>query len=243
MGIPRIYLKGPTHFDNSIISLPAELRHRLLKVLRLRVGDKLFLFSDGIGDYLAELTHIEPQLAVTIREAFPKPPASPFKITLAPGLLPSEKMDWVIQKSVELGVASICPLLTQFSKIHLKADRMEKRMQHWQGVILHAVEQCGRIELPTLENPISLNMLLSTPQLPIYYLDPKAANFLLNSAISPSKMVLIVGPEGGLSPEELRSLKAYGAVGARLGPRILRTETAPLTALSLLQAQFGDLRD
>ena len=151
-------------------------------------------------------------------------------------------MDWTLQKATELGVTCIVPVFSQRSMVKLDNKRLKSRMQHWQGVIQHACEQCGRNILPELETPRSLaEMLQHLPEKSVnYYLEPES-NQHLNSLSAADKVGLFVGPEGGFSPDEKTALQTHGVSPLNLGPRILRTETAAVAAIAAVGVLWGDL--
>jgi 16S rRNA (uracil1498-N3)-methyltransferase len=167
---------------------------------------------------------------------------SPLRITLAQALARGEKMDLVLQKASELGVAAIVPIVTERCEVKLDAERGEKRSAHWRGVIAAACEQSGRARLPELSPPLLLRDWLASG-VRGWYLDPEGAQGLRDLDLSAHPaLTLVIGPEGGLGERDLGALRAAGFSGLRLGPRVLRTETAGLAALAALQALAGDFR-
>jgi 16S rRNA (uracil1498-N3)-methyltransferase len=164
---------------------------------------------------------------------------SPLRITLAQAIARGEKMDWVLQKATELGVEAVVPLLTERTEVKLDAERSEKRSAHWRGVVIAACEQCGRARVPAIAAPVTLRDWLAGRATPGWFLDPDAERGLRDP--EPGELTLVVGPEGGLGDRDLASLRAAGFRGLRLGPRILRTETAGVAVLAALQALHGDL--
>ncbi len=162
-------------------------------------------------------------------------------IHLGQAISRGERMDYTLQKSVELGVQIITPLFTERCGVDLQGERLEKRMQHWQQVIISACEQSGRCYIPELKAPCSLEKWLMELKVDLaWIMDPRASTPLSAIQKSVGRVALLCGPEGGLSELELDQAKQHGLLGLLMGPRILRTETAALTALSLLQAQWGD---
>ena len=168
---------------------------------------------------------------------------SPLAITLAQGVARGEKMDLVLQKGTELGVAAFAPINTERTEVKLDAERAAKRLAHWQGILAAACEQSGRARLPRLGEPVSLANYAVAENAPVkLVLDPQAGLGLHDLALpAAAEVALLVGPEGGLSDRDLAAARAAGFTGLRLGPRILRTETAGLAAIAALQALYGDL--
>lgn len=227
------------------ITLPEDSSLHLLRVLRLEPGDAVTLFNGDGHDYTARLLTAAKRGAeaeITGRE--PVPRESPLRITLVQGVARGEKMDLVLQKATELGVDAFTPVVTERTEVKLDAERAEKRMAHWRGVVAAACEQSGRAVLPRLSQPAALSAYAGAETADIkLVLDPKGDVGL--AGLSPQagqSIALVVGPEGGLSERDLATLRAAGFRGLRLGPRILRTETAGLAAVAALQALYGDLR-
>ncbi len=226
------------------MELPERVHRHLQQVLRLQPGDLVVLFNGRDGrDYQARLTRIDRRGAeVEILEAGAEelPPA--LELHLALGISRGERMDWALQKAVELGVAGIQPLFTLRTQVRLQGERLEKRLAHWRGVILSACEQSGRRLLPDLEPPRKLDSWLQQTTGPVLLLDPRAARPLPKLPSPGERVTFLVGPEGGFDEKERHLAYACGCTGVRLGPRILRTETAPLAALAAAQALWGDFR-
>lgn len=242
MSTPRIYLPQPLT-SGTTAQLDARAQRHLVKVLRLKPGADLTLFNGEGGEYRATLEDTRREGAqVSIREFIDRNRESPLDIELLQGMARGEKMDLILQKAVELGVSRIVPLATERSQVRLSGERLDKRMQHWRGVIIHACEQCGRNRLPELADMQDLNAALTahdSHRLGLL-LDPTAERGPHDLAQAGSYS-LLVGPEGGLSAPEWGQAHSAGFLGIRLGPRILRTETAGLTALAALQCLYGDL--
>ena len=209
----------------------------------MREGDPIVVFNGCGGEFAGTVVAVQ-RAAVSVRlDTFlDVVRESPLKVRLAQGISRGERMDLTIQKAVELGVAGIVPLATERSTVRLDEIRARKRAEHWQGIVRHAAEQSGRTRLPVIEPVQTLTQLLSAlPQPGRLLLDP-AANVALGGQALPHEVCLAIGPEGGFSPAERHQLEAAGFQPRRLGPRILRTETAALVALSILQDHAGDLR-
>lgn len=226
------------------LSLPEDASTHLLRVLRLAPGDEVVLFNGDGHDYGARLLTASKRGAeaeVLSRREVPN--ESPLRITLAQGIARGEKMDLVLQKATELGVAAFAPVVTERTEVKLDAERAGKRIAHWQGVIAAACGQSGRATLPTLAEPSTLASYAAAETADLkLVLDPQGAHALRDLPLSPGQSVaLVIGPEGGLSERDLATLRTAGFTGLRLGPRILRTETAGLAAIAALQSHHGDL--
>jgi 16S rRNA (uracil1498-N3)-methyltransferase len=252
MRISRLYQPAPL-IPGDAINLTVEAAHYLRQVLRLDVGAELRLFNGDGGEYAAAIIALNKQhVTVQIGEYFALDKESSLKIHLGQAISRGEKMDWVIQKAVELGVAAITPLFTARCGVKLAAERGQKRLQHWQSVAISACEQCGRNTVPLIHEPRLLadwlKPLAAQPNHPLLVLHPTAAQTL--SAIFPASVrpdappaiTLLIGPEGGLSEEEITAARQQGFTALSLGPRILRTETAALAALAALQCWLGDMK-
>ncbi len=244
MRIPRIYVPQ-TLRPGREVELPIQAGEHLARVLRLDRGHPLRLF-DGSGDeYDAELASLAKRsvTARVLESASAEDRESPLRITLAQGIARGEKMDWILQKATELGVARIVPVVTDRTEVKLDAERAERRHAHWEAVVASACEQCGRSRLPEVREPARLSdwaAALDESAGQRLALDPKG-ELAPRDLPASTRATLAVGPEGGLSEHDLATLKAAGFRGLRLGPRILRTETAGLAALAAMQALIGDL--
>lgn len=244
MTIPRIYIPSALQ-EAAEIPLDARAVNHVVRVLRLRPGASLRLFNGDGNDYHAQLITVRKDQAICrILSAQAQNRESPLDLELAQGISRGERMDYTIQKAVELGINRIVPLETEYGQVKLQGERAEKRLQHWQGVILHACEQSGRTRIPQLLPIQPLMNWLSTRdrQGLAVLLDPDGECTIGHLSPSASgRLTLLVGPEGGLSPAEREQAAADKFKRLRLGPRILRTETAALVALATIQAQWGDL--
>jgi len=231
--------------------LDAAASRHILRVLRLQPGDPLSLF-DGEGKaFRATLTTQEDGSAqVYIDAVLSQDPESPLQVTLMQGISRGERMDYSLQKSVELGVNRIVPLITRRCGVKLNGQRLEKRLRHWQAVVTHACEQCGRSLLPAVTAPVTLQAVCDDPAIhdpphprPVsrLVLDPDSRQGLASLSPTPTAVLLIIGPEGGLDASEISLLTTRAAFRRiRLGPRTLRTETAGVAALAALQTLWGD---
>ena len=239
--LPRIFSPEALHGASLIVLDPVGSRH-LREALRMRLGDPLIVFDGRGGEYAASIAQIDrQQVSLKLGEHRDISRESPLFITLAQGISRGERMDYTIQKAVELGVNRIVPLATDRSTVKLDDDRARKRGEHWSGIMRHAAEQSGRTGLPVLEEVRTVVLHAAQEQAPLrLMLDPGAEISLMDLPASDA-ISLAIGPEGGFSAAERAILVAAGYQRVRLGPRVLRTETAALVAIALLQAKFGDL--
>ncbi|HEY0333543.1 MAG TPA: 16S rRNA (uracil(1498)-N(3))-methyltransferase [Stenotrophomonas sp.] len=225
--------------------LPETTANHLLRVLRLGQGDGCVLFNGDGHDYPATLIAVGKREArVRVASPVPVETESPRVIHLLQGIARGEKMDLILQKATELGVSAVLPVDAERTEVKLDAARAAKRMAHWRNVIVSACEQCGRARVPTLAPPRSLaEAAAAVPADALKLtLDPAGEHRLSTLQASPgTPLVVAIGPEGGWSPRDRQTLAAAGFQGLRLGPRILRTETAGLAAIAALQARLGDL--
>lgn len=242
----RLYADMPLE-AGADATLPVASATHAVKVLRLQVGAAVTLFNGDAHEYPARLAAVgsrEVRVSVASRES----PAreSPLRITLVQALARGEKMDWIIQKATELGVARIVPVATERSEVKLDADRAAKRLEHWRAVAIAACEQCGRNTLPHIEAPCALAAWLeregtarSTHR---WMLCPDDAAPRVRDLqwVGSEVIDLAIGPEGGFGTGDLAALRAHDFHALTLGPRILRTETAGVAALAALQSRFGD---
>lgn len=243
MRVPRLYQPGPLTVGQAI-TLDENGYTHAVRVLRLRSGAPLILFNGRGGEYPAVLEQTERRSAVARIEQYSSiERESPLHVTLVQGLSRGERMDYTLQKAVELGITAIRPVLCERSPPSGDAGRLHKRWQHWRGVLISACEQCGRNTLPELAEPLPLTDWLDGFARDGLHLllDPDADTGLHALPRPPGPIVLLVGPEGGLSDTEQARARQAGFRGVRLGPRVLRTETAGMAALAVLQARRGDL--
>ena len=244
MRVTRIHVAGPLA-PGSEITLPAQAGEHLVRVLRLETGARFVLFDGTGGEYTASLAAVGKQARARVLDHAPIERESPLDITLLQGIARGERMDLIVQKATELGVARIVPLIAERSVVKIDAKQRERKRAHWQSIVVSACEQCGRNRVPPVTDPLSLGEAIGA--LPAgsarCLLAADAADSLASMASRPpASMVLLVGPEGGLADGEERHAKAHGFTAYRLGPRIMRTETAGLAALAALQAVAGDFR-
>lgn len=225
--------------------LPEQAAGHLLRVLRLGPGDRCVLFNGDGNDYEARIASAGKREAVVdVLAARAVASESPLRIVLLQALARGEKMDWIVQKATELGVAAIVPVDSDRSEVRLDASRADKRVAHWHSVAASACEQSGRARLPSIVSPIGLAQAgaACAPAGLRVMLDPDAGQAVRTlPGVELQDIAIAIGPEGGWSPGDLRGLAAAGFAGVRLGPRILRTETAGIAAIAALQSRFGDL--
>ena len=228
------------------VELSEAASNHVARVLRLAHGTPLILFNGDGGEFNTTITAIDKHVVtVTVGDFHNVEREPPFPIWLAQGISRGERMVYTIQKAVELGVSRIIPLFTEHCGVRLDGERMEKRIKHWQGVAISACEQCGRNHVPQIDLPLTLSQWLATSENgQRFVLDPVAESTLsqLPSPFGLGPVTLLIGPEGGLSDQEISIAKEAGYIGLRLGPRILRTETAALAALAAMLGIWGDFR-
>ena len=242
MRIPRIYTDQPLK-EGSSIHLSPTAAHYVANVLRMKAGRDMILFNGQGGEYTAVLNSVSKKtVSVSLINFVDINTESPLSIELGVCLIKADRMDWLIQKATELGVASISPLISEFTDTNLPADRYPKKIQHWRQIVENACQQCGRTVLPSIYSPQPLSQWLEQVEADSkWVLHPYQATKLKPTGDRVKTIALLAGPEGGLSDGECALARQQQFTAICLGPRILRTETAPLAALSLLQYQFGDL--
>jgi 16S rRNA (uracil1498-N3)-methyltransferase len=238
-----MYVDAPLE-SGGVIDLPPDTAAHLVKVLRARSGDELVLFNGDGRDFEGVVGSVRGKhVSAEIGAARPADNESHLAITLVQCLARGEKMDWVVQKATELGVARIVPVVSQRSVVRLDEQQAQAKQTHWQAVAVSACEQCGRARLPTVERPMPLLTYLgslSPVQHPRWVLEPGTAPVDLERG-SFSAADMAIGPEGGFGADELDAFGLAGFLPLGLGPRVLRTETAAIAALVWLQTRFGDM--
>jgi 16S rRNA (uracil1498-N3)-methyltransferase len=220
---------------------PEPSRH-LARVLRLGVGDRVTLFDGGGGEYPAEITAVDKKnVRVITGSHLHTECESPLDIHLGIAVSRGERMDWIVQKSTELGVSSLTPLSAEHTGVKLAGERADKKMRHWQQIAISACEQCGRNRPPTLHPLQALNLWLASTIAERKFVLHHRAHAIDGTDDPPASIALLVGPEGGLSESEIEAAAQAGYTALCLGPRVLRTETAPLAAIAILQSHWGDM--
>ncbi|MGB5579223.1 MAG: 16S rRNA (uracil(1498)-N(3))-methyltransferase [Woeseia sp.] len=244
MSTPRLFTNEKLAEHGSCV-LRGEAARYIGRVLRSRPGDALILFDGSGPEFAAVIAEIGKQeVRVTIAEATQRQSESPLAVHLLQGISKGERMDTVVQKTTELGVRRITPLQTEFSVVKLSAERAAKRQQHWQRIGESACEQCGRSVPPAIDAAMTLQDYLqrdAPSKSSRLILLPGAERHFANLATPSAGIELMVGPEGGFSAAEQELASARGFVPIGLGPRVLRTETAAIAALALVQSLWGDL--
>jgi len=243
MRLTRIFVEQPL-VSGKGVGLSEQAGLHLTRVLRLEAGAPVTLFDGSGGEYAGTLERDGKKLWARVGAHDPVERESPLAITLLQGVARGERMDLIVQKSTELGVHRIVPVLAERSVVKVDAKQRERKLEHWRSIAISACEQCGRNRIPAVSEPVSLgDAIAALPPGDLRCL--LAANGQEPLALAASGkhagIVLLIGPEGGLGDNERRYAAANGFTAYRMGPRILRTETAGLTALAILQATNGDL--
>jgi len=238
MRLSRFFIDAPLSLGQH--ELPEAQAHYIGRVLRHAAGDAVQLFDGSGQEFLGELVEVSKKsVRVELRESFAGLAESPLRLHLGQGLSRGERMDWAIQKATELGAARITPIVSERCEVRLKDERADKRTAHWRQIAISACEQCGRSVLPQIDAPVSLAEWLQATEADLKLVLHPVAEPLASHA-RPGSLAFLIGPEGGLSDAEVEQAKAAGFHAARLGPRVLRTETAPVVALSVAQQLWGD---
>lgn len=228
------------------MTLDAQATTHIVRVLRLKQDDRITVFNGEGGEYTGVISKLGKREAyIKLLEYHEPQNESPVSITLIQGVSRGERMDYTLQKAVELGVNAIYPVLTKHTAVQLKDERKEKKRVHWQGVVNSACEQCGRNTVPQVYEVETLY-----DQLPTLGLEKQDIRLVLNHRAAqpltallenkPDRVFLLAGPEGGFAEEEIEVLQSKGFISVLLGPRVLRTETAALAAISVIQSMWGD---
>ena len=244
MRLNRVYSGQPLAAGTEA-QLPAPAAYHVARVLRLRAGAPLTVFDGSGADFRCEIVSVEgDSVRVRVEERVAGLQDSPLAITLVQAVSRSERMDWTLQKATELGVRAIVPVLSARSVVRLDEPQATKKLRHWQAIVAGACEQCGRSTLPELRPVVELRRFLAE--------SPRGGQRLVLSPDGPASLAgitsvaarveLLIGPEGGLDDGELHDAVRAGFTPVRLGPRILRTETAGIVALAVLQGLWGDLQ-
>jgi len=245
---PRIYQNTPLAV-NETITLNEDAFGHTVRVLRLKEGDTVTLFNGQenqgkYGDFQCELTQVTKKSAQVIIKSFTeKNIESPLNIHLGQGVSRGDRMDFTLQKSVELGVNTITPLFTERCGVKLTGERLQKKIDQWQKIVISACEQSGRCIVPVVKPALHLSDWLAqkTSALKLN-LHPKAQHSIMNLPQDNDRVRLLIGPEGGLNDDEIIQANGSGFIDVLLGPRVLRTETAALTAITALQCRYGDIK-
>lgn len=241
MSVPRFYLDH-TLAPGARFNLPAGPARHAARALRLAVDDTVVLFNGQGGEYTARIERIQKDdVAVNVTHFSAIERESPLRILLAQGISSGERMDYTLQKAVELGIAGIQPIAAKRSVVKLSGDRADRRIAHWQGIVASACEQSGRNQVPAVAAPLPLaHWLGQGVSGRLLFLSPLAESRLADLPAPSGQDWLVAGPEGGFEADEIAALQAAGAIPVRLGARVLRTETAALAALAAMQTLWGD---
>ncbi len=241
MPTPRFFIDQNLVPGAHLILPPGAARHAV-RALRLAVGDTLHLFNGQGGEFGARINYAsKDEVAVSVVAFHAIECESSLNVMLAQGISSGERMDYTLQKAVELGVSLIQPIAARRSVVKLAGERADKRIAHWQGVVTSACEQCGRNRVPKVMPPLPLAAWLGQrPSGRLLFLSPLADLRLAALPRPEGLQILVAGPEGGFEADEIAALQSAGAVSVRFGPRVLRTETAALTALAAMQTLWGD---
>ncbi len=242
MRIPRIYT-GQALRGNARIELELGPSAHIARVLRMREGDKLTLFNGEGGEYPTEVASMDKKKVVVATGAHRALELeSNLRMHLGIAVSRGDRMDWIIQKATELGVNTVTPLLTERTEVKLADDRAARKNRHWQQIAISACEQCGRNRVPEIEALQDVASWLASTDAERKFVLHHRADSIEGASDKPASIALLIGPEGGLSDTEVGAAEQAGFHSLRLGPRILRTETAPLAAIAILQAHWGDMR-
>jgi 16S rRNA (uracil1498-N3)-methyltransferase len=241
MRLSRFYQAGSYECQASL-ELTTDVSQHVARVLRMQVGQQIIIFN-GVGvQAQAQIISLQKkQVIVKILELSAHNAESNLQINLAQGIAKPQYMDLAVQKAVELGVTSITPLLTEYSAVSMRKEHWEKKLQHWQSIIISACAQSGRATLPLLNDITSFADYLTTSAADLKLILMPDSKIGLPKQGSPSTISLIIGPEGGIAERELHLAQQHDFLPLNLGPRILRTETATIASLSILQYTYGDL--
>ncbi|MDH5621054.1 MAG: 16S rRNA (uracil(1498)-N(3))-methyltransferase [Gammaproteobacteria bacterium] len=241
----RLFVSGALS-NGAEIELDGDQSRYLGKVLRARVGDRVAIFNGEGPEWPATILRISRNsVCLTLGESVEAGTESPLRIHLVQGISRGERMDIVVQKATELGVKRITPVLTEFGVVKLDPERAEKRREHWQRIAASACEQSGRTRPPLIDTPLSLKAWFGAKPASTdteLILTPLAATPLASLVAPKTKVCVLIGPEGGFSETEYGDAEVSGFTAVSLGPRVLRTESAAIATLSVLQSMWGDMR-
>jgi 16S rRNA (uracil1498-N3)-methyltransferase len=240
MATPRIYSAQPLTLGQ-LIQLDAAAARHVGLVLRMKAGQPLTLFNGDGGCFSATIKESSKRsVTVSIDTFHPDEKESPLKVHLAQSISKGDRMEYAIQKATELGITEITPIYTEHGDVRLKGDRAGKKQQHWQQVAISACEQCQRNRVPVVHPAVSLQEWLEEVQADLKLVLHHRTERQLSGYDKPERVALLIGPEGGLSASEIEQAQQQNFKPLALGPRVLRTETAPVVALSVLQYNWGD---
>jgi 16S rRNA (uracil1498-N3)-methyltransferase len=242
----RFYHSKPININETIV-MDNFAAHHALKVMRLKINDQLILFNGDGSDFTGQVIRISKrQVEVSIKSKKNIKNESNLKVILLQALTSSEKMDLIIQKTTELGISEIQPIICERSIVKVKNEKIEKKLSHWRQVSIAACEQCGRAKIPTIHKPENiikyLEKITDSDKITKIILSPEATKSLDNVTHNVKRnIIVLIGPEGDFTKQELDFSIQKGFSPIKIGPRILRTETAPMCILSILQYKYGDI--
>ncbi len=243
MRLTRVYADGPLG-SGKHLAIEGTAANHITRVLRLRVGDPLTVFDGTGGEFGARIEEFRKEtVLVCVEEHREMDRESPLPLTLIQGISRGERMDWIIQKATELGASRVMPVFTKRSVVRLDDRQVEKKLQHWRGIAIAACEQCGRNRIPDVTPPKGFFDALppDRPETTRILLSPTGNLRIDDLQGVGAGISVLIGPEGGLEDTEQEAALAAGFQAVRLGPRVLRTETAAIAALTIIQRYFGDL--
>jgi 16S rRNA (uracil1498-N3)-methyltransferase len=244
MALTRLFIRCELR-PGVTLPLDPEQAHYLGRVLRLRPGESLRVFNSESGEFAAVIERLAKTTGtVTVGAALLSRTESPLRVHLVQGVSRGERMDIIVQKATELGVKRITPVLTEFGVVKLAGERADKRRDHWQKIAISAAEQCGRVRPPLVDIPVPLKTWFGSKTQDVdvdLVLRPGAPTAMTAVAAPRTKVCLLIGPEGGFSEAEYDDAAVSGFTPVSLGPRVLRTETAAMTAIAVAEALWGDL--
>ena len=235
----RVFTDQPLTCGEEVVLDPMASRH--LSVLRLKAGSEVTLFNGEGGEYSTRILTAGKTCRLSIEAFSDREMESPLAIHLGIGISRGDRMDLVVQKATELGVKTITPLYTERTEVKLKGDRADKKLRHWRQIAVSACEQCGRNRLPEISSPEPIAHWLPVSADLKFVLHHRSEKNLRDYASAPKTVALLIGPEGGLSTSEISTAEKNGFNPLTLGPRVMRTETAPLAAVSIFQSLWGDM--
>ena len=244
MRLTRVYVDAPVVAGKRLVVSGSAANH-IMRVLRLRSGDALTVFDGSGGEFGARVEEFRKDaVVVSVEEHRTLDRESPLSLTLAQGVSRGERMDWIIQKATELGASRIVPVFTKRSVVRLDDKQAERKLQHWRAIAVSACEQCGRNRLPDVATPVDFFDVLPAgfaPGSTRLLLSPTGDQRIDDLEDVGKGITVLIGPEGGLEDVEQEAAVAAGFKPVRMGPRVLRTETAAIAALTIIQRYFGDL--
>jgi 16S rRNA (uracil1498-N3)-methyltransferase len=243
MRLTRVYVDTPVSAGKRVVVEGSAANH-ITRVLRLRSGDALTVFDGSGNEFGARIEEFRKEaVVVSVAEPRALDRESPLSLTLAQGISRGERMDWIIQKATELGASRIVPVFTKRSVVRLDEKQAERKLQHWRAIAVAACEQCGRNRIPELATPVDFFNVLpeDTSGATRILLSPTGDLRIDDLKSVAAGITVLIGPEGGLEDSEQEAALAAGFKAVRLGPRVLRTETAAIAALTIIQRYFGDL--